>query len=413
MSPEAGTITCVTRTSLLSLVLCTGLLGCAKGRSEPYPVWATVDEDYRPMSGSANAFDGYVRASELAFAAAPKEADRVAFTDAIKASTLKKLSSALVTCSQATKRDCRFEHRVTRLFGAEPVAKGWRLLGRGMVWKIDSSIAAGDLDAAVAWTLTATKFGFDLAQGDAQSASLGFAVCDEARQSLAPQLQRLSAQQATNLHVGLARVLSKYSGAGDAVRNEGKRIMLGVQFVQDCQERKAYKVLEERLGKVARPGIDHLRGLSDEKRVDFFNDFARAMKSFTEDWAEQIDMPKVERTLGIEPENTGTWRRFARAFCGTIAPLASVKDATLARTRLMAVSAWASAKAKKTGKAPYNLAELSSAVTEDPYTGKPLLYTSSGADFKVYSVGADGRDDGGDSDEAGLSPDVVLSADSL
>ena len=80
----------------------------------------------------------------------------------------------------------------------------------------------------------------------------------------------------------------------------------------------------------------------------------------------------------------------------------------LARTRLLAIEAEVLHQIKAAGRAPASLAALPTALTVDPFTGLPFVYRANGAVYSVYSVGDDQRDDGGETDEGFLRPDLTL-----
>jgi hypothetical protein len=67
---------------------------------------------------------------------------------------------------------------------------------------------------------------------------------------------------------------------------------------------------------------------------------------------------------------------------------------------------------RKTGMAPKTLAELVPDFLDqppvDPFDGAPLRYKSDAAEYKVYSIGPDGIDQGGEAGEAGTELDIVF-----
>lgn len=55
-----------------------------------------------------------------------------------------------------------------------------------------------------------------------------------------------------------------------------------------------------------------------------------------------------------------------------------------------------------------NLApEILTVVPVDPYSESPFIYRIEDDDYRLYSIGNNGRDDGGDGDETGLAPDMT------
>ena len=76
--------------------------------------------------------------------------------------------------------------------------------------------------------------------------------------------------------------------------------------------------------------------------------------------------------------------------------------------RLLIAEAWVLGQVKSTGAAPKDLSRLPQELTTDPYSGAPFPYAADGADYHLYSVGADLKDDGGDTDETYSQPDLKL-----
>ncbi|MBS1723365.1 MAG: hypothetical protein JSS66_10475 [Armatimonadetes bacterium] len=404
----------MTRTSPITALLVLALsAGCSKGPPAPYPVLAEPDPAYRPPNGSTNAFDKYVALAQRALDKCPDEAERVTFSDAMAKQTLAKIGALLPTLAASTRFPCDYHYAVTDPFAPEAPTKGWRLLGRGLSWKIEDAIQHADWPAVVDWTLVATKFGLDLLQGDAQTASLGLAVCDDARKAIAPALEKIPAGQLLRLEQGLRTRLSKFPGLKAMVRNEGHRMLLGAQFVQDCRRDAKYEDLQSALGKDSRPAVTYLRDLSEKERPSFFECFVQELKDFAGHWEAEVDKPRPERAVWKPATENRPWKRFAKAFSGGLEPVLLACDTTLAKTRILALTARAEAGTRVSGAAPQGIQGLPESMTLDPFSGKSLFYFATGPDYRVYSVGLDGVDNGGNSDEAGETPDVVLESPSL
>jgi hypothetical protein len=392
---------------MLGLALTAGL-GCREASTEPYPVWAKTEEPYRAQAGSGNAFDGYVVAAEEALKLAPEDADRVSFLPSHRRRLVQTLTPALARLERASRSPCRFEHRLLPFDRPNDHQRGWRLLGKALAWRVEAAVEAGDGAQAVTWALVAARFGFGLAEGDATDASLGLTVWDEARAALVPGLPRLPARELERLRQGLAAVFKNGPTLAPAAAHEGRRMLLGVQTVQDAHQRRGHNLLMKTLGDDVRKAVAYLRDLPESKRADYFRRFAAEAKETARQAAEAARLPMADRPQPKEPEGERPWRRFARHYFTTLEPAQRQFDRTLARTRLLAVTAWCLQAVKTTGRAPAGLDKLPAVLTEDPYTGRPFVYASGGPDFKVASVGADLRDDGGETDLRGLEPDLVL-----
>lgn len=377
------------------------LSGCRQSTTAPYPEWADGGPSPRPAPGGT--FAAYVALADSVVKLLPEDSAKVTFSDGARKSAMDRLGPSLDRLSKACQGRCDYSYRPESAFDTEPSARGWRLLGRGLAWRIRSCFESGDTGRAVEDLLTATKFGLDLTQGDAPTASLGFAVCNEARQAFAPHVGEVSAQQLTRLDAGLRKILSDYPGTMAAIEHEKRRMMLGVQFVQDCYRAQRFDDLTQRLGKDTKPAVSYLKDLSDSKRPAYFEGFAAEAKDYADHWAGQADKPAVDRSPWEPAGADRPWRRFSRALFETVEPTLALHDACLARTRLLALSAWATAKVKVTGQAPANLSKLPESLVTDPYTGRPFVYRSAGGDFSVYSVGPDGLDDGGQDGSSDLA----------
>lgn len=402
----------VTRMSLVLVLACL-VAGCRNGAKAPLAEWAKPDSEYRPAKGSTNAFDGYALAAETAVVAAPEEADRVTFTPGRADRALAKLGPALVRLQAASRHTCEAVTTLRPIGQPSPWAKGWRLLGRGVAWRVERACEAGDWDKAVEWALVGTKFGTDLTQGDAATATLGAAVCRDVREALAPSLRRLPASQLLRLGKGLDRILKSMRPASLVVKNEERVAHLGVQFVQDARLDGRTERLADTFGRDARPAIVYLRDLPEGKLAAYFGGFVSEVRQFSRHWAAQSDLPRAQRQDWKPEAADRPWKRFARAFCDSVPAALDVIDVLVAKTRLLSLTAWATAQAKVSGNAPKSLPSVSAWLTTDPYSGEPLVYSASGRDFRIYSVGRDLTDNGGDTDESGESPDVVLEGPDL
>jgi hypothetical protein len=102
------------------------------------------------------------------------------------------------------------------------------------------------------------------------------------------------------------------------------------------------------------------------------------------------------------------WKHFGRHFFLAADPLLALNDQTLARTRLLILNAELIKAFKLKAAYPTSLAAFDPAIKTDPYTGADFRYRSDGTDCSVYSVGANLRDDGGETDESFTTPDLKL-----
>lgn len=303
--------------------------------------------------------------------------------------------------------------RVAKPFDALPYQAGWRAIGRAMVWRIERASALDKTGEAVDWTLAATRFGLALTSGSASDAELGFATIDEARQALVPAFGKLNSAELRRLGTGVEAALGNRPLPDDLVQNERRAMLAAVQKIQDDYRDRRLGELLTQLGKDIDPAIDYLDKLRSEdprERAQYFEDFASEAELWAAHYDQALHRNARQRLNSPGPalKQDRPWRRFARHFFRSLEPLLAVRDECLARTRLLGLSALLLAECKANGAAPGSLTGLSKELTIDPYSGKELMYRPDGAFFLLYSIGADFKDDGGETNQEGKSPDLRL-----
>lgn len=163
-------------------------------------------------------------------------------------------------------------------------------------------------------------------------------------------------------------------------------------------------------------------GISVEsKRIPFINsDFAFYLELFddlitatNEDFPQCLAAgPKYDQKL--KAMIGGSFSKFSHIVSALLAPAMSAAFEASARTTAESGGANAAIAVefyrRKHGRLPQSLDELVPEflprVPQDPYVGAPLKYIAAPDHFKIYSVGRDGKDDGGDRSDA--RRDVVV-----
>jgi hypothetical protein len=368
----------------------------------------------RAASHEGGRYESFAKAASLAETNASKYISTVVFTPGKRDACLKQLGPALRALSEGARRpELKFAFEPVRPFAPKQNVAGWRLLGRGLVWKIELAAKEGDYDSAVRCTVLAHEFGLDLLGGGAMEASLGMAIADDARKAIAPTLPRLSGEQLEKLSNGVARALSRKPALADTIENEKLNMLAGVQTLQDAYRAEEWGKLVKAMGADVRPAVDKLkqiRGEEPHEGVAYFKDLADEASWEATYVANLAAEPAAQRSSIAEPtlKTERPWRRFARHFYGTLRPLLQQHDETLARTRLLVIEARLQKVARQSGKYPKDLSAWHKEITTDPYTGGQFAYRADGGDCKVYSVGRDMTDDGGQTDESFASPDLRL-----
>lgn len=409
------------------------LTACGRREPPPFETWFVAEQPPAPVEGSGNAFDAYARAALDVEANAGEALGWSSFPSERRSRVLAVCSGPLARLAAATTRPCEFRYTAVQPPQLPPFHRGWALLGKALVWRIQDAAAAGDTARAAEWTLVATRFGLDLCGGGALDATLGLTIVDEARRALLPFLPRMQAVEMDALAQGLGEALRRLPPSARLAANEQKAMLAGVQAVQDAFREDRLDGLADWMGSTVKPAIQHLKELRRKDpalRVAYFRGFAEEAIEEAR-WIERVSsVPGVRRASMPGPKfaRERPWRRFSFALFTTLRPLFGVHgglgsnggfledgrlrlglmDATLARTRLLALHLAFTAQVRRTGKAPRTLDAAPSDLATDPFTGRRFVYRADGPDFVVYSVGADLRDDGGQTDETAREPDLRL-----
>jgi hypothetical protein len=223
----------------------------------------------------------------------------------------------------------------------------------------------------------------------------------------------MGAGQLNGLADGLQHALDSAPPLKQTFEHEKENMLRSVQLVQDSFLKGEFFDLKQRLGPDIRDSITYLQDLRDKsstKQAAYFEGFA-AEASEEARWLEAVsDLPLEDRQRDPGPQlaKDRQWKTFAKHFFSAGAPLLSMRDATLARTRLMILECRILAKVKAGQPAPKDLTGFNKDLTTDPYTGRQFVYKASGTDFTIYSVGEDLKDDGGATDQSFSSPDLTI-----
>lgn len=407
----SGTIGRVKRNSLGPLWLFAGLLlghGCAKSPEQPWETFSETQDPYKPAQ-SSNAYDGYLLAAESALRQGPEAKDVVNFRPSDKAKILAATRQSVARATAASLHVCDFEFRVTDPFKPRASHDGVTLLGNAFAWSIEEAGENGRFAQAANLAVVATKIGCDWTGGDTSDALLGQWFAESSREAMLPYLDECDGPTLRKLGNGVLRALDLAPKPTQTVDNELLSMLAGIQFVQDRFRERDFETLTEAMYKEGREAIDYLKKVDDKDRTEYFRGFAAEAKSVAAHFREQSLVPKVERKdLTVDTSAPRPWKRFSKQLFETLPAWIDANDRHVARTRLFGLTCLAKASTKESGAPPKRFERVPVESTIDPYTGRDFPYRVAGKAFSVYSVGADGRDDGGESNETGYAPDLVL-----
>lgn len=380
------------------------LVGCAEKSPPPYTTVFMEEKPYVPKQGSDNAYDAYLSAAREAAELVPAGERRRSFTAGFKSKTVATLEPVLESVSRATRSRCEFVYQAHPPFAVNTVRQDWFLIGRALAWKVEALMEAGEVDSAVDWALVGVRFGCDLSQGDVEDATVGYGVVSEIRQALRAKQEQLATGQLQKLSQGIVDALGRIGSADEVIDNQEKSMLAAVQAVQDAYRLKETSKLEDMLFKDSRDAVAFLRALKEQDRPAYFAGFeAEARETAAYAKAQATKTPQNRQQQAFPEKQSRPWKRFSQHFFSPVFAYLDLRDKFLAMTRLWAIDARCRSAALK-GAAPASISDWGPAAI-DPYSGKPFVYYAAGADYKVYSVGRDGRDDGGHSDD-GYQPDM-------
>lgn len=399
---------------IVPLIVLAGALGCAKAPDAPFPDW--VEESRLAGRASDAAAQRLLKAAHAAEREAGGHLTWVSFKPGQKTELIERLASASDEAIAAARQDPVLLNRVGRPFEILEGQPGLRLIGRTLAWRVDRHVAQEEFSSAVAVAVDAVRLGYALGSGSATDAALGLSIADEARLALAPALGRLSPAELRTLGTGLEAALKHRPSPKLMLENERFAMLGAVQYVQDAFRGHKLGTILDELGRDVQPAIDFLEGLRSgpsRERAAYFSGFADEAKLWFDhyDLAFRRNARQREGKPGPELAKERPWRRISRHFFHTLEPLIRQREASICRTRLLALHAILLAETKTNGEAPGTLVGLSDELKTDPFSGQPFLYRPEGSRFLAYSVGVDLRDDGGETDEAFWAPDVRVESD--
>lgn len=375
----------------------------------PYATFFKESPAYAPASGSTNAYDDYL----LIGAEAAKvlvEPQTATFSPGYREITCKRAAPLLAKLDAATRKQCTVQFRARQLASTGDAGGGWSRLGRALAWTISAAAADQDWKSVVRWTRVGLAFGMDLNGGGASEGSVGLVVADQVRDAAAKSLPLVPATELDQLARDGRAALLRLPTVEQTLANERQSELAAIQALQDAyRDRKSGSL--DQVGKQvyrdAREAVSYLRSMSEAERPRYFEGLSQEVEALHKQ-ALFADQPAPVGEPVASKQAYRPWKRLIPHLFGSARPYLQMRTLTLARTRMFVLSAMAHSGVRKHGAAPDVLEQLAGDVTIDPYSGRRFGFAKAGPDFNVFSVGADGRDDAGETDNRGLSPDVRL-----
>jgi hypothetical protein len=384
-----------------------GLTGCSPKVELPYPNFVEGLSTPSEPSDKADAFTDYIAAGEdFTKQLGPHQIllSKSSFTPLEQSLVEKAAAEPLKKIKSGLGASCHIPYSPAGSEGATRERAALNLLSKVLIWRIEKACEAESYDGAIQTTVLASKFGFDLAAGLPDDASLGLLTVDHARQAIASSLPEMSVIQLEMLGHAMKTVYLNRPSMTTCYESASKDSLQEVQFIQDAYRTENYDGLVRQFGSVAKemiPTLKELHRQAPSRRVAFFNGLADQAKDEVSRTIQDSNLPVASRPIpptGI-PAVERPWKKIARRLLGATKPLLAMNDATSARTQLLILEAEIIRSRKTNGRTK---------LIVDPYSGQPFIYRTNGSDYKLYSVGEDLVDNDGETDETFSTPDLKL-----
>lgn len=348
-------------------------------------------------------FDIYVSAAEEMEQKGAKHIGRTAWTPDQRDFIVAAAAGPIAKIAGAPRP--RFGKTWQEPFGPRPYTRGWRTIGRALVWRLEAAVKNVDLADARFCMITAMKMSNALETSDAHDADLGLAIADECAHAVWPHVPRFGAGELSSLSKDLLRLLDDSPNPSIVVSQEKSFIARQVEWVHERYQERDFTAISETLGQAVQPAVKFLRELAEEPpaaQQAYFDCFVRESESDLRFFERRVSTAPHE-WQGKQELGTRAWMRFTESFGTPWRVYVERRAEIRTRIKLLAIDAALLAKFKAKGSVPSDLREFPGNLRKDPYSGRDFVYVPRGGDYKLYSVGPDKADDGGDHGD--IAPD--------
>jgi hypothetical protein len=394
---------------LTTLALLAILPGCTTKTEAPWEKFAETSPGYQATPNSGRAWDDLLIAADSATKAAEKYSNKADLRDVEIPAFVATTKAAADQAARAATLPAQFSFIPHDPFLPRPHHRGITVIGTNYGYQIQTAGQTGAANSAATSIIAAHRLATVLSHGDAQDAMLGHWIAANARTKAATLIHKMDASTLNQMGETILASLEQLPSPNQTVENELKNMRLSVQVIQDAYREKQTELLHKAFYKQAAPAIEHLQNLRASDRPDYFKNFAAEANQFAEIAKAELAQPVAERkprNLNFSGERP--WRRFSQHLFTIVLTYVDSHDQHLTRSRLFALTCLALAAGKSTGLAPKQFNTAPKAQLLDPFSGQPFPYQTAEREFKIYSVGKNGRDDGGETNALGLEPDLVI-----
>ena len=225
----------------------------------------------------------------------------------------------------------------------------------------------------------------------------------------------MSSAQLGRISERFERLLRRKPSLIITLANEKIEMLSNVQLLQNSCLSGGIDKLARRLNMPARQFtvLSNLQTDTDQEKLSFFQGLASEVEAKSLYWQNLAGLPtrlrdpKQMRIAPIKFASERPWYRLSNAFASAGEPLIAQNDEMLAKTRLLIATTRLLRLAKLQQPLPKDVSRFGECAV-DPYTGQLFAYRWDGFEFKIYSAGQNGIDDGGRTDESATNPDLCL-----
>lgn len=386
---------------MFGLIFC----GCRPEAVPELPEFAKVPPAYSPIPASGNALDDYLFAGREMMAS-PDLSERK-FTPQKELRLANASGPAIDRVRKAGTQPIRWV-MPSRGPEEEPVRQGWRLLGRAIAFRIKLRLKDGNIRGAVDDFLTGSRFGMDLTLGPALETDLGAIITDECRAAFMPAIGELDRSERRRVIAGIRETLGRSANRAEAAAREGENQRLWLAWLRDRQVKREWKPVREMLYPDGDNVAQYLDvGRAQPKKIHpFFVGLVREQEVLETFWKTNGQADRRLPELPKFPPKR-VWRVPAFHFLSTFGPMHQRYGIASARLKILALTLGMMDRPDR-GRGLTSTAPFSDDLARDPFNGRDMMITQTPTGPRIYSVGVNGVDDGGETDESGLSPDLSL-----
>ncbi|MEO7453778.1 MAG: hypothetical protein ABIV13_03335 [Fimbriimonadales bacterium] len=353
-----------------------------------------------PEVGTASPGDAcyqvYIRAAKSVEDRASKYIGRTTWSPDQRDAVVAASSEAIRIVSGV--RNAQFGRTWDKPFGIRENTRGWRTLGRALTWRAEVAIKNEDYADARFCLSVALNIAGALSGSDSHDAAMGLEIVDECLSAIWPALPRFPAGTLQMVSSDTRQALEGGPLASAVITQERDLMLAQIGWVRDRYQERDFDGMQSTLGESVAPTVKYLRELVESPAAEqqaYFNGFAEEIEA---------DIALFKQRLATTPaqwqdeEKRGTraWMRFTKAFGTPWRVYVKRRAEVRTRLRLLAIDAALLGQFKAAGSVPRDLGGFPASLRTDPYSSRNLVYVFRGVDYKLYSVGPNGIDEGGD-----------------